>query len=149
MRFDVKELKKYYEIGDSEKLISLAYAYQSNVTYVREEDYVELTKLLKYILEKVYDIEEMDVKEAFFDVLKKTININFRKCGYFREVIDLIKEKIESNYISSLDLAESLLIISSTMDKSYSDTMGRYIEHENSYVREIVEEYFADMEMTK
>lgn len=149
MRFDVKELKKYYEIGDSEKLISLAYAYQSNITYVREEDYVELTKLLKYILEKVYDIEETDVKEAFFDVLKKTININFRKCGYFREVIDLIKEKIESNYISSLDLAESLLIISSTMDKSYSDTMSRYIEHENSYVREIVEEYFADMEVTE
>ena len=145
MRFDVNELKKYYEIGDSEKLISLAYAYQSNITYLREEEYAELIKLLKYILEKIYDMKEKNVKEAFFDVIKKAININFGKCGHFREVIDLVIEKIEANDITFLDLAESLLIISSTMDKYYSDIMSRYIEHENSYVREVVEEYFVDI----
>lgn len=39
LRFDINELKKYYEIADSQKLISLAYSYESNITYVKEEEY--------------------------------------------------------------------------------------------------------------
>ena len=48
LRFDINELNKYYEIGDSQKLISLAYSHESNITYVKEEEYVELVKLLKF-----------------------------------------------------------------------------------------------------
>ena len=39
LRFDINKLNKYYEIGDSQKLISLAYSYESNITYVKEEEY--------------------------------------------------------------------------------------------------------------
>ena len=84
MRFDINKLNKYYEIGDSQKLISLAYSYESNITYVKEEEYVELVKLLKFMSEKVYEMKERDVQEAFFDVIEKTINVNFGKCEKFK-----------------------------------------------------------------
>ena len=45
--------------------------------------------------------------------------------------------------MTSWQLAESLLIISSTMDKNYSAIMSKYMEHEDSYVREAVKEYFT------
>ena len=145
LRFDINKLNKYYEIGDSQKLISLAYSYESNITYVKEEEYVELVKLLKFMSEKVYDMKERDVQEAFFDVIEKTININFGKCEKFKEVIDLVIKRIELNFMHSWELAESLLIISATMDKNYSAIMSKYMEHEDSYVREVVKEYFIDI----
>ena len=145
LRFDINKLNKYYEIGDSQKLISLAYSYESNITYVKEEEYVELVKLLKFMSEKVYEMKERDVQEAFFDVIEKTININFGKCEKFKEVIDLVIKKIELNFMHSWELAESLLIISATMDKNYSAIMSKYMEHGDSYVREVVKEYFINI----
>lgn len=145
LKFDINELEKYIEKGDLEKLLSLAYTYQSSVTYLREEEYVELNNLLKFIVSHVYNMKQQDVQEAFFDVIKKAININFGKTEKFREVIDLVIDKIESSSMTSWELAESLLVISSTMDKDYSAIMSRYIEHENSYVREVSKEYFVDM----
>ena len=147
MRFDVNELRNYFEINDSEKLFSLAHTYQSNITYIKEEEYVELIKMLAFILEKIYDMEDKNVQEAFFDVIKKVININFGKCAGLRYVIDLVIEKIESGYIGSFELEESLLIISSTMDKHYSNIMERFVDHKNSNVREIVKEYFDDISL--
>ena len=69
--------------------------------------------------------------------------VTFGRCEKFKEVIDLVIKKIELNFMTSWQLAESLLIISSTMDKNYSAIMSKYMEHEDSYVREVVKEYFT------
>lgn len=144
MKFDLCKLKKYYESGNMKEMKSLAYTYCSNVTYLREEDYDELILMIDTIIDIIYDIKEREVQEAFFDVVRSAVNINFGKCDKLCKSIDKIVKKIESNNINSWELAESLLVISSTMDKRYSDIMKCYIESDDNYVQDVVKEYFLD-----
>lgn len=145
MKFDLDKIDEYLEKKDEKRLLSLAYTYKSNVTYVRETEYTELINLINCIINKIYYIDSREVKEAFFDVLIYAIEINYSKIKELEECINTIAEIINENKIESWDLAESLLIISSTCDKKYFELMKGFKNSPDSYVREIVNEYFQDI----
>lgn len=145
VKFDIDKLNRYYENGDMKKLKSLAYTYCSEVTYLKEDDYKELNLLLITIVEKIFDIEARDVQESLFDVLINAVNINYSKNNILNKCIENLINKLKEVQIDSWELAETLLVISSTMDNKYSSFMKKFIGHEDEYVRSIVKEYFVDM----
>lgn len=146
MTYDINSFIYAFDENDSMKLKGLAYLYHRHLTYVNESEYEFMELLFNVIIDCLYDMPDREVQGDYFDVLSEGITINHGKYKGFYHCIDRLINKIENVSMSSWELAESLLVVSCG-DKRYRSFMEKYKNHEDDYVREVVEEYFYDLKI--
>lgn len=145
MRFDAERAKKCFEKNDPKELAALGYHYYSNSTYVDAQEYPDLVRLINVVLDYIYDVDNREVQEAFFMMVHNAINCHSLVCSGMRDCLDKMERIINSSRLDDWELAETLLIISCTMDVRYIELMNQYKEYNNSYVQEVVAEFFYDL----
>lgn len=99
------------------------------------------------MVDRFFDVKDLKIKGNYFKRLRSSITDDIGK-GYdiiYRKCIDQLAEKIKKVPMSSWELAETLKIIGCTRDKRYWGVMEQYQDHEDAYVREMVQDYFYDM----
>lgn len=148
MTYDINNFIYAFDENNSIKLKSLAYSYHCHLTYVNESDYVLMELLFNVIIDRLYDMPDREVQGDYFDVLSEGITIHHSKYKGLYKCIDRIINKIEKVSMSSWELAETLLVISCG-DERYRSFLEKYKNHEDDYVREVVEEYFYDLKIEK
>lgn len=145
MRFDSERVKNCFERNDTKELIKLGYHYYTNSTYVDPDEYADLVNLINTILDYIYDIENREVQEAFVMMIHNAVNCHWSTCTEMKLCLDKMERIIVSGKLNDWELAETLLIISCTMDEKYTKLMNCYKDYEDSYVQEVVKEYFYDL----
>ena len=149
VRFDAKQLKRCFEKNDIEELKTLGHHYLTNTTYIEKKEYMELEELINVTLDWIYNVENRDVQQAFFDMIKNVINVHYRREFRMQKCLNKIEQVVINGKVDDWELAETLLIISYTIDERYMDLMSEFKDHEDVYIREIVSEYIYDIEMQK
>lgn len=147
MTYDINSFIYAFDENDTMKLKGLAYLYHRHLIYVNESEYEFMEILFNVIIDRLYDMPDREVQGDYFDVLDEGININLGKYKRFYHCIDRLTNKIEKVSMSFWELAETLRIIGGTMDRRYYNLMEKYKDHEDAYVREMVEEYFYDLKI--
>ena len=158
---------------EDKKYLNLMERYKDHEdAYVREavEEYfydVEMEEeKCKRSWEKGSDLKSIESREIYFDVMMDrflAVNDHNIKEDYIRSLTSVIREdrdrdtesynvgikrlmnKINTVSMSSWELAKTLLAIGCTRDKMCWEIMKQYQNHEDAYVREVVQDYFDDM----
>lgn len=149
MRFNAERAKNCFENSDEKELINLGYHYYTNSTYVDEQEYTDLVCLINTILDYVYDVDSREVQEAFIMMIHNVVNCHASVCSQMQECLKKMEAIINSGKLDDWELAETLLILSCTMDAKYIELMNSYKDYKDAYVREVVKEYFYDLSFGK
>ena len=148
MRFDSERAKNCFERNDTKELIKLGYHLYTNSTYVDSHEYADLVDLINTILDYIYGMENREVQEAFIMMLHNAVNCHSATCPEMKLCLDKMERIITSGKLNDWELAETLLIISCTMDEKYTKLMTYYKDYEDPYVQEVVKEYFYDLTLS-
>lgn len=147
MKFDINEFIYAFEEGDLINLRCIAFSYEGGMAYVYEKDYALMELLLNVIIDRIYDMPSKEVQGDYFDVLDYGIGGYSAVYENVYHCVDRLVKKIATVSMNDWELAETLRIIGGTVDRRYYDLIEKYKDHEDAYVREVVEEYFYDLRM--
>lgn len=143
--YDDEEWKKLFDENDNEKLLSCTYGLKTSTTYVDDKDLENLKIVLDLLINKIYDLNDRQLQEAFFMAIGNAININCHRYEGFIDSVDKMVSYIQNNSVDGWELAESLIVISHTWNDRYIGFVRQYINHEDAYVREMANEFLSDM----